>query len=269
VHGVELTDHPLAGGVGTAGRVFRRGDVVERPALPQTPTVQALLRHARSRGFDGVPEPLGVAAGQEWLAFVDGDVPIPPFPSWARDEQVLTTTAALLRGFHEAGHDFVAPPGAVWNTELADRADPALFDVIGHNDVCPENVVYRDGSAVALIDFEFAAPGRSLYDLAQLAKYYVPVDDPVDAARNGFGGMDPYRRLRLVADAYGLPPGRRPLLDVLLESAEWGADFVAGRIARGEEAFIAMWERMGGRVRYERRTAWIQANWERLLDAVG
>ena len=27
-----------------------------------------------------------------------------------------------------------------------------------HNDVCPENVVFRDGIAVALLDFEFAAP---------------------------------------------------------------------------------------------------------------
>lgn len=32
--------------------------------------------------------------------------------------------------------------------------------LIGHNDVCLENIVFRQGVAVALLDFDFAAPTR-------------------------------------------------------------------------------------------------------------
>jgi hypothetical protein len=39
-------------------------------------------------------------------------------------------------------------------------ADPAGGTILCHNDVCPDNVVFRDGRAAALIDFDLAAPGR-------------------------------------------------------------------------------------------------------------
>ena len=57
--GVVVTEAeiPLTGG--TLNTVVRVGDTVRRPAGPWTPTVQALLRHVRDRGFDLAPEPLG------------------------------------------------------------------------------------------------------------------------------------------------------------------------------------------------------------------
>ena len=83
-----------------------------------------------------------------------------------------------------------------------------------HNDVCPENVVFRDGVAVALLDFEFAAPGRPVYDVAHLARLCVPVEDDVDQARLGWRPADRPARLRLVSDAYGFD--RRGRADLLL-----------------------------------------------------
>ena len=119
---------------------------------------------------------------------------------------VLATTAALLRQFHDAQRGFVAPAGTTWSDELA---DPQGGPVICHNDVCPENVVHRAGGVVALLDFDFAAPGRREYDVAQLAKMCVPLDTAEDAARLGRGSLDPFARLRVVADHYGLPADRR------------------------------------------------------------
>ena len=85
-----------------------------------------------------------------------------------------------------------------------------------HNDVEPSNVVFRDGIAVALLDFEFAAPGRPVYDLAQLARLCVPIDDDFDQARLGWRPADRPARLRLVADAYGLDrDGRAELLTAM------------------------------------------------------
>jgi len=34
--------------------------------------------------------------------------------------------------------------------------------------------VFREGRAVALIDWDFAAPGRPVYDLAQMARMWRP-----------------------------------------------------------------------------------------------
>jgi aminoglycoside phosphotransferase (APT) family kinase protein len=110
-------------------------------------------------------------------------------------------------------------------------ANPLGGPVICHNDVCPENVVFRDGIAVALLDFDFAAPGRPLHDLAQLAKMWVPLDTNEDAARFGRGGLDPFHRLRVVADGYGLPPGRAEFLQLLersISTPDPGASFVVG-----------------------------------------
>src|SRR5262245_61835112 len=209
-------EQTLRGGVANAGAVTRVGDVVLRPSNPNTPAVHALLRHLHDVGFAAVPEPLGVAPdGRERLGYIPGDVPFPPFPAWSLTDDVLSSTAALLRRFHDAQVGFVVPADAPWSDEMA---DPLGGSVICHNDICPENVVFRDGVAVAFLDFDFAAPGRTLHDLAQLAKMWVPLDTDDDAARWGRGGLDPFRRLRVVADGYGLPPDRAEFLDVVRRS---------------------------------------------------
>ena len=258
----------LSGGAANAGAVIRVGDVVLRPANPHTSTIHALLLHLHGVGFTGIPKPLGVAPdGRERLGFIEGDVPLPPFPAWSLADHALASTAALLRAFHDAQFGFVAPPEASWSDEMADVDGGP---VICHNDVCPENVVFRGGAAFALIDFDFAAPGRAVHDLAQLAKMWVPLDTDEDAVRYGRGGLDPFHRLRVVADSYGLRPDRTPFLDVLAQSiadARTGG-FVRRRIEEGHQAFVEMAETMGGLERYERRHRWFEQNRQRFADAL-
>jgi hypothetical protein len=259
----------LPGGIDNAGRVVRIGPHVLRPAKPYTPAVHQMLRHVRAAGFDGVPEPVGIDPdGRERVVYIPGDVPLPPYPEWAQSDVALASTTRLLRGLHDAVAGFVAAPDAGWNLELA---DPEGGPIACHNDVCPENVVFRDGIAVALLDFDFAAPGRRLHDLSQLAKMCVPLDTADDAARLGRRPFDPFGRLRIVADAYGLPPDRSALLDVIGESMRRSrtGGFVAERVQRGEPAFIAMWNEMGGVARYERRYEWFEANRDRFARALG
>jgi len=130
--------------------------------------------------------------------------------------------------------------------------------VVCHNDVCLENVVFRDGVAVGLLDFDFAAPGRLSYDLAQMARMCTPVDGPLDAARLGWRpGATAPERVRLVADAYGLDVGgRRELFEALDRSIARGGEFVRRRVEAGDAAFVAMWESMGGMARFDRRREW-------------
>jgi len=260
-----VDEQALSGGVANAGAVVRSGSHVLRPANPHSTSIHRFLAHLRAAGFDGASEPVGIDPdGRERLTFIEGAVAVPPFPRWAQTDAALASIAALMRGLHEAARGFDAA-GATWSTEMSDPdlgADgaPAAEGglVVCHNDVCLENVVFRDGVAVGLLDFDFAAPGRPVYDLAQMARMCAPVDDPLDASRSGWRpDATAPERVRLVADAYGLEAdGRRELFHALDRSIANGGEFVRRRVEAGEAAFVAMWESMGGMARFDRRREW-------------
>lgn len=261
--------HVLAGGVGNAGAVVRVGNSVLRPTSAHTPAIHALLGHLARVGFDGAPRVLAVEPdGRERLGYIEGEVPIPPFPRWSQRPEVLASTASLLRRYHDAVAGFEPTADLTWSDEMADP-EPGDDAVICHNDVCPENVVHRDGAAVALLDFEFAAPGRRTWDLAALARMCVPIDTDEDATRTGRRGLDPFARLRVVADAYGLDEaGRTELLAALDRQVADGGAFVRRRVDAGETAFVEMWERMGGQERYDRRRRWFAEHHDRFAEAL-
>jgi len=254
-----MDEVPLAGGVANAGSVVRVGPHVLRPSNPHTPSIHAFLASLRAAGFDGASQPVGVDPdGRERLELIEGDVPLPPFPAWAQTDAALASIATLMAGLHRASSAF-DPSGHTWSDELADPEGGTLVghDIVCHNDVCLENVVFRDGIAVGLLDFDFAAPGRPVYDLAAFARMCVPIDDDVNARRQGWLAPDKPARLRLVADAYGLIESERPmLLAALDQSIEAGGAFVRRRVEAGDPAFIAMWDAMGGAERFDRRRRW-------------
>lgn len=136
-------------------------------------------------------------------------------------------------------------------------ADPDGGEVVCHNDVCLENVVFRDRTAVALLDFDFAAPGRRTFDLAAFARMCVPVDDDINSAKLGWHPSDRPARLRLVCDTYGLDAhGRDEVLRCLDVAIEQGGEFVRRRAEAGEPGFVQMWADIGGMERFDRRRAW-------------
>lgn len=252
-----VSEERLEGGVANAGAVTRVGDHVLRPANPFTETVHRFLTDLRATGFGGASLPVGVTPdGREQLEFITGEVPIPPYPAWAQTDDALASVAALMRRFHEASAR-VSNRGE-WSDEMADPGPPGGDAVIVcHNDVCLENVVFRDGQAVALLDFDFAAPGRPVYDLAQFARMCVPVDDPASAGQLGWHDADRPSRLRIVADAYGLDGAQRgELLSVLSSTIDRGGQFVLRRVEAGDANFIRMWNEFGGMERFDRRRRW-------------
>jgi hypothetical protein len=150
-------------------------------------------------------------------------------------------------------------------------ADPQGWGpVICHNDVCLENLVYRNKVAVGLLDFDFAAPGRRVHDLAVFARMNVPMDTDDDAVLLGrTPPFDPFRRMRIVADAYGLAPDRDDFLDVLAGGIARGGEFLQRRLDEGNEAFSTMVEATGGMAKFDRRRAWFAANRQHFADALG
>ncbi|WP_037854843.1 aminoglycoside phosphotransferase family protein [Streptomyces sp. NRRL S-340] len=249
-------DEALAGGMMNAGAVFRRGRSVDRPAPPNAPALHAYLLALEEHGFDAAPAPVGLTAdGREQLTFIPGDVALPPYPHWAMTKGALESVGSLLRRLHETSAAVAVDLHAEWPGDLA---DPEGGTMLCHNDVCPDNVVFRDGRAAALIDFDLAAPGRPLWDVAMCARYWVPVLDPGSAAAVHPRGLDAPARLRILADSYGLSAGDRADLPSVIEQAtEVCRTFVARRVADGDPGYLQALAERGGWERWDRLQTWL------------
>lgn len=261
-----MDEEQLVGGITNAGKVVRVGPHVLRPSNPHTESIFAFLRAVRNTGFDGVSQPVGIEEdGRERLVFIEGDVPLTPYPQWSQTDAALASIARLLRKLHDAARSF-DHEGLSWNESLA---DPAGGTVVCHNDVEPSNVVFRDGIAVGLLDFEYAAPGRPVYDLAQLARVCVPIDDDIDQARLGMLPADRPARLRVVADAYGLDSdGRAELLGAMDDAIDRIEECVRRSVGAGESGATELWNRTGGGERFDRRRRWWADHHEQFASAL-
>jgi hypothetical protein len=166
-------------------------------------------------GFDRCPVPLGFDdQGREVLSFVEGAGGSVPLVAAMVTDRALVEHARLIRRFHDATTIFTASTEA-WDPLLRDPAGVA--EVFCHNDLSIPNTVYRDDMPSALIDWDFAAPGRRLWDLAYAAWWLVPLHRPEFMRTIGWPEVDQAHRLRVFVDAYGLGEERSHLLDVLRE----------------------------------------------------
>jgi thiamine kinase-like enzyme len=261
-----MDEERLRGGISNAGGVVRVGPHVLRPSNPHSAAIHEFLSALRAAGFDGASAPIGIDLdGRERLVFIEGQAPGPPYPIWAQTDAALASIATLMSGMHEASRSF-DPTGLQWSPELA---DPNGGPIVGHNDVALDNVIFRDGLAVGLIDFDFAAPGRTLYDLAHLARLCVPIDDDETSSMLGWAPADRPARLRLVADSYGLATtGRAQLTEMLSVSLASSKAFVRGRVEAGDPNFNLMWDFMGGAGRFDRRDRWWADHRDRFAAAL-
>jgi Ser/Thr protein kinase RdoA (MazF antagonist) len=184
-----------------AGAVIRIGRTVHRPTGPWTPTVHDLLRHLDRVGFRGAPRPVGTDAnGREVLTYIPGQIAHPR----VLDDAELAAVARVIRDYHVKVDSFRASPHASWST---DGQDPSTaHELVCHNDLAPWNLVIGKHGELAFIDWDLAAPGRRLWDLALAACTFVPMYP--SAARQ-------LERLRVFCNAYSLSAQDRiELLDV-------------------------------------------------------
>jgi hypothetical protein len=265
-HNGSVEEQPLSGGVANAGSVARLGNYVLRPRSSHAEAIGDLLESIARAGFGGVPRPAGVTPdGRDRFVYIAGNVPIPPYPEWSQTDEALASVAELLRRFHEVSRSYHFS-GWRWSEEMA---DPEGGPLICHNDVCLENVVFEDGVAIGLLDFDFAAPGRTTYDPATFARMCVPIDDDTNAERNGWLPGDRPRRLRLIMDTYGLGAAERvEMFAEITRSMDRGGEFVRRRVRAGDPNFLKMWNEMGGEERFARRREWWLQNKDRYLAVI-
>jgi len=253
----------LHGGTANRGMVVRVGDTVRRPQRSTSPATHALLRHLADVGFEGAPRFLGVDEQQrEVLSFLPGTPVVPPYPDWALTDEALVSVADLVRAYHRAASAFDPAP-----YRWPPSPPPPFVDggnaFVSHNDLNLDNVVFRDGHAVALIDFDLASPGSRLWDVACAARLWAPLRDPADRAHTR-----PLERLRLFLDAYDLPAtDRGRVIDAMVEAHAWCYRIVRGALRNGHEPFERMW-RAGGEAKADRTRAWLLAHDDEMRNAV-
>jgi hypothetical protein len=259
-----MTQH-LSGGKENQGSVVRIGNTVRRPAGRHSAAVTSLLKHLDASGFGGAPVVLGRdREGRDVYEWIDGDVPVPPFPDWAHGDEALVSTAQLIRRLHEALSRFETQPEASWSREVA---DPRGGPLICHNDICPENVVFRDDKAIALLDFDFAAPGRPLWDLAMAARMWVPLLPPHETANRTAAACA--ERLARFVFAYGLARAEHEeFVDAVIECQLVGAAFVRRRVEAGKTAFVEMWRQRGGAEGFDGVATWMRSQRRVWLEAL-
>lgn len=225
---------------GNVTPVLRRGDTVLRVAGAWTPTVHAVMRHARRAGMAGIPEPRGVGERGELLEYIPGVVPAYPMPSWVWHDSVLDQAARMLRAWHDATAGFI-PRGAVWR--LAGH-EPA--EAVCHNDFAPHNLVF-DGDEdrpriVGVIDFDTMSPGPRVWDVAYLAYRLVPYLDETDDRSPGPARRN--ERLERLLSAYGAGFTRAELFATMSRRLIELADFSDGLAARDGRPELRLHARM-------------------------
>ena len=245
-----MNETPLDGGYTNAGLVVRVGDTVRRPRA--SPATHALLRHLERVGFDGAPRLLGVDdQGREMLSFIPGRAAILPYEPWALTDDALVSVAELLRRYHDAVRSF-DPAGPEWPVTL-----PAAYrgGLVCHNDPNLDNVVFRDGRAVALIDFDLACPGTAVWDVACASRLWSPLRETPDVPPALRGRT--LDRLRLFLDAYGLPERERvAMVEAAVVAHAWCYRIVRDAVEHGHPTFRRMWTG-GGRSLAERTAGFL------------
>jgi Ser/Thr protein kinase RdoA (MazF antagonist) len=199
------------------------------------------------------------------LSFIDGQVPVPPFPAWSMTDTALVSVARLLSRFHDASASLDCNGIDGWFTSWA---DPAGGNVVCHNDACPQNVVFRDGEAVALIDFDLAAPGRRLWDVAGAARDWCPLSAP-QWRHHHPRDLDGVSRLRLFARGYGVTEkDSSRLVDTIVLSRRQAMAHIRGQIAAGNPAWTDEWQRTDGERRASADDAWLEQHRGALVRAL-
>jgi hypothetical protein len=254
---------PLAGGNVNAG-VVRVGATVRRATTTASPSIHALLLHLEQKGFSASPRFLGIdERGREKLSFFEGETGIPPY-IWQGDAP-LVAAAKMLRAYHEAALDFVAPSSAHWAFKYPDTR---RHEVICHNDFAPYNFVYKDQVPYAVIDFDLVGPGPRLRDIAYAAYWMTPLsfngdEMKVPAEADLQAGS---RRLRLFCETYGVPVDGA-LFDMLAEQLRFMGDEGEMQQVLGAES-AAKLKREGHLAHWQREAEIFLANRPRLARAI-
>jgi hypothetical protein len=254
------SEEKLTGGNMTV--VSRVGDTVRRDVGPWTTQVHMLLAHLRAKGIQEVPSPLGFdQQGREILSFIPGIVGHGPLPEFLRTDEILVSSARLLRRIHDATEDVAQTWQSGWQSPIREP-----IEVICHGDFAPYNCVFDRGKLIGVIDFDNAHPGSREWDLAYALYRFSPITDPSNP--ESYGTIpDQCRRVRLFCDEYGLQE-RSQIVQSIKSRIAYMADYLRQGAAKGDKRIQANIDE-GHLEIYTIDYAYLDAHREQFLLALG
>jgi hypothetical protein len=176
-----LAEISLSGGRLTPG-IVRVGDTVRRPAKGNASFVHDLLLFLEDQGFPFAPRFFGRdEQGRDILSYLEGET-WPGSGSGLSDE-LLEQSARAIRRYHDATAGSPLAQG---------------HEIVAHHELGPHNTIFQGGYPVGFIDWDNAAPGTRLRDLANATYNYVDVSHWANQTAH-----EQARRIRLMCAAYG------------------------------------------------------------------
>ncbi|MXZ85053.1 MAG: phosphotransferase [Acidimicrobiia bacterium] len=227
-----------------AGKVtefVRVGDEVLRPATANSESMRQLLAHLEECGFEGAPQVVGSEPdGAVRLTWIEGWVP-DEAEAWKLDAEALESVGQLLRQYHDSVRGFAPKAGFEEGPQAV-----AEGDIVCHGDIAPRNTVFRDGWAVAFIDWDGIWIAPAIWDLGHALWQFAPIcDDDDPLLQHWPAPPDRTGRITALVRGYRLAPSEaQQLPEMVCEVIAGCHRSVARKAAAGIPAFARM-EREG------------------------
>ena len=158
--------------VGGRTGIFKRGKDVYRPKSFNHAEIHNFLDYLQSKGSQITPKVIGTTDEQEILSFMEGTV-YNELPANLQTDQMLKTSANLLREFHDLSKGYVEQLSGKEQWLLPEQAN---IEVICHGDFAPYNVTIVGECAKAIIDFDTIHPASAMWDISYAIYRWVPFE---------------------------------------------------------------------------------------------
>jgi hypothetical protein len=157
------------------------GDTVRRPQKGNATFVHELLLFLEDQGCSFAPRFLGMdEQGRDILSYMEGHTL--PGSGYCLSDDLLVQTARVIRSYHDV------TAGSVLAQD---------HGIVAHNELGPHNTIFHENRLVGLIDWDDAAPGTRLRDLANAVWCSVNVD------HRKWPAGEQARRIQLMCTTYG------------------------------------------------------------------
>ncbi|MFS0861932.1 phosphotransferase [Fredinandcohnia sp. 179-A 10B2 NHS] len=228
---------------GNVSDVYRSKNTVRRELKPNSVKIHKLLQHLESNGFNYAPKFLGIDdKNREILSYIEGEAGNYPLKEYMWSNDALREIAKMLRQYHDAVSDF-----PLLNEWTPMDNTPNNIEVICHNDFAIYNIIFKHTMPVGIIDFDVAAPGPRLWDIAYTLYTCVPLSRYRHTVKGEEVRYNPSHdaertkhRVELFFSTYGIEGLEQGYLDMVLLRLEGLCKYMKRKAAGGDIAFQKM-----------------------------